>query len=261
MRRILGILAALVALAGPETAGAADAVVELRVAAAADLKYALEEVVGRYRQVRPAVKVSPIYGSSGRFHAQIVNGAPFDLYLSADAVYPRRLVEAGVAVAGSEFPYAVGRVVVWVPRESGLPVEREGIRALLAPAAARIAIANPEHAPYGRAAEGALRRYGLHEQVRERLVFGENAAQTAQFVQTRAADAGIIPLSLALAPAMASDGRFWLVPLDAHPRLEQVGVRLTASSNPAEAQRFGEYLGGPEARAVLKRYGFLLPGE
>jgi molybdate transport system substrate-binding protein len=233
----------------------------LRVAAAADLRFALEEVVTRYRQVRPGVEVSASYGSSGLFFAQLSNGAPFDLFLSADAAYPRRLAEAGIALPGSEFPYAVGRIVLWVRKESPLPVESAGLEILRSGSIRRIAIANPEHAPYGRAAEGALRTYGLYDDVRSKLVFGENASQTLQFAQTGAADAAIVPLSLAIAPAVVAEGRSWLVPLDAHPRLEQVGVCMKSSRNPEEARRFAEFLAGPDGRAILKRYGFLLPGE
>lgn len=242
------------ALAGAPRSGA------VRVAAAADLKSALDEIVARYREARPGVDVTVSYGSSGLFHAQLANGAPFDLFLSADAIYPRRLVEAGVALPGSEFPYAVGRIVLWAPAGSPLPVETEGLEALLHPTVRRIAIANPEHAPYGMAAEAALRHHGLLDRVRSKLVLGQNAAQTAQFAESGSADAAILPLSLVGAPGLAG-GRRWLVPLDAHPRLEQVGVRMKASRNAEEARRLAEHLAGPEARAVLRRHGFLLPGE
>lgn len=262
MRRSQIALAAVACLVaarpGGDTRAAGPA--PLRVAAAADLKFALPEVIALYRQGRPGSEVNVSFGSSGLFFAQLSNGAPFDLYLSADASYPRRLVAAGVALPGSEFPYAVGRIVLWVPRDSTLPVESSGLEALLADSVRRIAIANPHHAPYGKAAEAALEKYGVHERVKTKLVLGQNAAQTAQFAQTGSVDAAIIPLSLAIAPTLAAEGRYWLIPLDAHPRLEQVGVRMTASRNQEEARRFAELLTGPQGRAVLLRYGFILPG-
>jgi len=264
MRRLQVAFAAAACLVTAQHGGissAAEKAEPLRVAAAADLKFALDEVVARYRQVRPGVEVSVSFGSSGLFFAQLSNGAPFDLLLSADAAYPRRLAEAGIVLPGSEFPYAVGRIVLWVRKESPLPVESAGLGSLRAGSVRRIAIANPEHAPYGRAAEGALRTYGLYDEVQSKLVFGQNASQTLQFAETGAADAAIVPLSLASAPTVVAKGRYWVIPLDAHPKLEQVGVRIKASKKPEEARRFAEFLAGPEGRAILKRYGFLLPGE
>jgi molybdate transport system substrate-binding protein len=263
MRRLQIAFAAAACLAAvqPSLPQAAEKREPLRVAAAADLKFALDEIATRYRQVRPGIEVNVSSGSSGLFFAQLSNGAPFDLFLSADAVYPRRLAEDGIALPGSEFPYAVGRIVLWVRKESPHAVETAGLGSLRAGSIRRIAIANPDHAPYGRAAEGALRKYGLYDEVRSKLVFGQNASQTLQFAQTGAADAAIVPLSLASAPTVVAEGRYWLIPLDAHPRLEQVGVRIKASKNQEEARRFAEFLAGPEGRAVLKRYGFLLPGE
>lgn len=259
--KVLGALLCLLSTQVAAGARAGEPARRLSVAAAADLRFALDEVVAVYRQVRPGVEVNAVYGSSGRFYAQLVSGAPFDLFLSADAAYPRRLVEEGIALPGSEFPYAVGRIVLWVPKESPLPVEKDGLEALASDSVRLLAIANPEHAPYGRAAEAALRKYGLYDRLKDKLVLGENASQTAQFVQTRNADAGIIPLSLAIAPVLAKDGRYGLIPADAHPKLEQAGVRIKSSRNPEEARRFAEFLTDPRGRAILKRYGFLLPGE
>ena len=258
MRLMFAVAACLLSY---EAAGAADAPGPLRVAAAADLKFALDEVVAKYRQVHPGVVVSVNYGSSGMFYTQLVNGAPFDVYLSADATYPRRLLDERIAVPGSEFPYAVGRIVLWVPKESPLPVEKNGMETLLSGGVRRLAIANPQHAPYGKAAEAALRKYRVYERMKDKLVMGENAAQSAHFAVSRNVDAAILPLSLATAPVLTKEGRYWLIPLDAHPKLEQVGVRIQASRKPDEAKRFAQFVAGPEGRAVLKRYGFILPGE
>ena len=261
LRILMRALLCLAAMQAPANTRAAVPVQPLRVAAAADLKFALDEVVVKYRQVRPDVEVNLVFGSSGRFYAQLTNGAPFDLYLSADVAYPRRLVAEGIALPGSEFPYAVGRIVLWVPKESPLAVEKDGMKVLQADAVKRLAIANPQHAPYGKAAEAALKKFGVYDQTKGKLVLGENAAQTAQFAQTRSVDAAILPLSLASAPALTTDGRYWLIPMEAHPKLEQVGVRIKASTNPDAAKHFAEFLAGPDGRAILKRYGFILPGE
>ena len=230
----------------------------LTVAAASDLKFALDELLKEFRARHPGAEVQVTYGSSGNFLAQIGNGAPFDVFLSADVAYPRMLAEQGL-VAGDVFLYAVGRLVVWVPKDSPLPVEQRGLEALREPAARRIAIANPQHAPYGRAAESAMKSQGVYDAVKDKLVLGENIAQTAQFVQSGAAEAGIIALALALAPAM--QGRAWEVPLDAYPRMEQGGAILKHAKDPALAQAFRDHLLGPQGEALLKRYGFSLPKE
>jgi len=152
----------------------------------------------------------------------------------------------------------VGRIVLWVPATSRLPVER-GLQVLASPDLRKIAIANPRHAPYGRAAEAALRTFGVYDAVKDRLVLGENIAQTAQFVQSGNADAGIIALSLALAPALAREGRYFEVPLESYPRLEQGGVILARASAPEAARRLRDFILSADGRATLKRYGFFLP--
>lgn len=232
----------------------------LTIAAASDLKFALDELLKEFRARHPGADVQVTYGSSGNFLAQLSNGAPFDVFLSADVAYPRKLLEQGL-VADDVFLYAVGRIVVWVPKDSPLPLEQRGLDALREPAARRIAIANPQHAPYGRAAEAALKSQGVYDTVKDKLVLGENIAQTAWFVQSGAADAGIIALALALAPAMRDQGRAWEVPLDAYPRMEQGGAILKHAKDPALARAFRDHLLGPEGVALLKRYGFSLPKE
>ncbi|HEX5752795.1 MAG TPA: molybdate ABC transporter substrate-binding protein [Archangium sp.] len=245
---------------GPGPSAGAEPKRTLTIAAASDLKFALDELLVSFREKHPGADVQVTYGSSGNFLAQLSNGAPFDVFLSADVAYPRRLAEQGL-VAGEVFLYAVGRLVVWVPRDSPLPVAQRGMDALREPAARRIAIANPQHAPYGRAAEAALKSQGVYDTVKDRLVLGENIAQTAQFVQSGAADAGIIALALALAPAMREQGHSWEVPLDAYPRMEQGGAILKRAKDPALARAFRDHLLGPEGTAVLSRYGFSLPKE
>jgi molybdate transport system substrate-binding protein len=239
--------------------GANERVVQ--VAAAADLKFAMDEIAQAFYRHHPDIQVQVTYGSSGNFFAQLSNRAPFDLYFSADVDYPRQLIGQGLAVKDSEFLYAVGRIVVWVPRRSALELEHLGMQALLDPSVRKVAIANPKHAPYGRAAEAALKTLGVYAQMQERLVYGDNIAQTAQFIQTGAADIGIIALSLALAPAMREEGRYWEIPLDTYPRIEQGGIILTWAKDMDAARALRTFVLGPEGKAVLRRYGFFLPGE
>ncbi len=230
----------------------------LAIAAAADLQFALVEVKAAFAKVHPGVEVAITYGSSGNFYAQLMNKAPFDLFLSADLSYPKKLMEAGVADGGTEFLYSRGHLVLWVLKASPIPVEQLGMKALLHPAAKKVAIANPRVAPYGRAAEAALAKLGLLEAVTPRLVFGENIGQTAQFVQTGAADIGILALSLAKAPVMAASGRYWEIPEDAHPPLDQGGVILNHARNRADALAFRAFMQSPPALEILRRCGFVV---
>jgi molybdate transport system substrate-binding protein len=232
---------------------------ELRVAAAADLQFALDELLIAFHEQHPDIHVQVSYGASGNFFAQLSNKAPFDVFFSADVEYPRRLVEKGLADKADEFLYAVGHLAVWVPRESPLDLQRLGIRALLEPSVRKVAIANPRHAPYGRAAEAALKKLGVYHQIKEKIVQGENVAQAAHFVASGSADAGVIALSLALSPAMREKGRHWEVPLDAYPRLEQGGIILSWARDRPAAEALRAFVAGPGGKAVLKRYGFFLP--
>lgn len=259
---ILGLLVAgcdALGAPGPSATASRSPAPPLRIAAAADLRFALDELVVAWMAAHPEARVEPTYGSSGSFFAQIEQGAPFDLFFSADIDYPRRLVEAGLADEQTLRPYAVGRIVVWVPADSPLDVETAGVGVLAEPSVRRVAIANPEHAPYGRAAMAALESLGLADVVRPKLVLGENVAQAAQFVDSGNADAGIIALSLAKAPTLAGRGRYALVPVDAYPRLEQGAVVLAGSDRAAAARAFLDFVLGSEGRAILDRYGFVAP--
>jgi len=230
---------------------------EIRVAAAADLKFALDELGTQYEK-EAGKKVAVIYGSSGNFFAQIQNGAPFDLFLSADIEYPRKLETAGLAEPGTVYEYAVGRIVIWMPPDARADLARLGWRALLQPGVERIAIANPEHAPYGRAAVAALRKAGVYEQVRKRLVYGENIAQAAQFVAAGSAQAGIVALSLAVSPPMR-DGKRWEIPEDTHPPIEQAAVILRSAKDKDGARAFLAFLKSAGGRKILEAYGFMPP--
>jgi molybdate transport system substrate-binding protein len=247
-----GVLAA--GQAGPPAPAPA-----VRIAAAADLKFALDDIAARLAKRQPAIHVQSTYGSSGVMHAQLSQRAPHDVFLSADIDYPRDLVSKGIGSDRDLFTYATGRIVVWVPASSALPVERYGLRAL--DGARRIAIANPRHAPYGKAAEAALRHAGIWAAVTPRLVLAENVAQAAQFVQSGAADAGIIAKSLAVAPAMREAGRSWDVPAAAYPTVTQGGLILPWAISREAAVRFRDYLLSDEGREVLASYGFGAPGR
>jgi molybdate transport system substrate-binding protein len=253
------IVAALPAFAAGEDVKE-SAPTRLSIAAAADLKFALDDLIKEFEGKYPATKVNVTYGSSGNFFAQFQSGAPFDLFFSADIAYPRKLAEVGLG-ADDVFLYAIGRIVVWVPKDSPVDVEKLGIKALLDPSVRKIAVANPEHAPYGRAAVAAMKALNVYDTVASRLVYGENIAQTAQFVQSGAADVGILALSLAVAPQMRNAGRFWQVPLDAYPQMEQGGIILKSSRNLEAARAFREFVLGGHGREVLERYGFYLPGK
>jgi molybdate transport system substrate-binding protein len=229
----------------------------LAVAAASDLQSALPAIAAQFeKETGRPVKVT--FGSSGNFYAQIQNGAPFDLFLSADSEYPRRLDSAGLAEHGSLYEYATGRIVLWARTDSGLDVQR-GLPLLADASVRRIAVANPAHAPYGRAAVAALQRAGLDQVTRPKLVLGENISQAAQFVQSGNADAGLIALSLALAPAMKAVGRYLELAPDSYPPISQAAIVIGASKHKALALEFIEYLKTPDVMASLESFGFTVP--
>jgi molybdate transport system substrate-binding protein len=230
------------------------------VAAAADLRFAMDELARQFQQQHPAVAVKVSYGSSGHFYAQALNGAPFDVFCSADLAYPRQLAARGFAMPDSEFQYGVGRIVIWVPAASAIDVEKAGIRSLLDASVRHIAIANPAHAPYGKAALAAMRSLGVYDAVASKLAYGENIAQTLQYVQMRSAEIGIVALSLALAPNVRDSGRYWEIPLDTYPRLVQGGIILKTTRHPSEAGAFRTFILGEEGKSVLKSFGFYPPG-
>jgi molybdate transport system substrate-binding protein len=229
------------------------------VAAASDLRFAMDDLVAAYRVLYPEQTIGVTYGSSGNFFAQISQGAPFDVYFSADIEYPIALEEAGLAAPDSTRRYAEGRIVVWVRDVSPIDVEGLGIGAVLDPAAERVAIANPEHAPYGRAARSAMEAAGVWERSESRIVLGENISQAAQFVASGAADIGILALSLALAPPLCLEGRYALVPQGLHPPIDQGALVLADAAHPEAAEAFLDFVLGPRGREALDRYGFLLP--
>jgi molybdate transport system substrate-binding protein len=237
----------------------------LTIAAAADLRFAMEDLISEFERQRPSdsppVEIRVTYGSSGNFFAQLSQRAPFDLYFSADIAYPARLASAGLALDDDIFEYAIGRLVIWVPETSPLDVESLRWDTLTADGVRRIAIANPAHAPYGEAAVAAMRTASIFEEVEPRLVLGENIAQAAQFVDSGAADVGIIALALAIAPSMATRGRYWEIPFDTFPTMRQGAMITGWTAQPDLAREFRAFLLGPEGQSILRRYGFYLPGD
>src|SRR5438477_1224803 len=222
----------------------------LVVAAAADLSTVLQQISEAYEK-KTGITVKLSFGASGALTQQIENGAPFDLFFSADMDYPKHLIADGQADAPSLYQYSLGQLVLWVPASSPLDVERQGMAVLLDSSVKKIAIANPEHAPYGRAAVAALKHAGLYDRLSDRFVMGENVSQAAQFAESGNAQAGFVALAHALSPAVKSLGKFWVVPADYYPPLEQGVVVLSRSQHKKEAADFLQYLKTKDASETL----------
>lgn len=248
---VLSVLISLLAWSAPS---------ELTVAAASDLTFALTEIARRYEQ-KTGNHVRLAFGSSGNFFAQIQNGATFDVFFSADVEYPRKLAAAGLAAAPTLWVYGTGRIVLWAPAGSPLDLKKMGMRVLLDPSVQKIAIANPAHAPYGRAGVAALHSFKLYDQVRDKLVLGENISQTAQFVESGNAQIGILALSLSVAPTLKDKGTYWEIPTDSYPPIEQAAIIPTAAADKTLAGAFLDYVRTAEAQAILRQYGFQPPKE
>lgn len=230
---------------------------KITVAAAADLKFAMDEIVTSFNKSHIGHQVEVIYGSSGKFFTQVQQGAPYDLYFSADINYTRELAKKGLT-ASDVIPYAVGRVVLW---SNSMDATKMTLASLTDPKIAKIAIANPKHAPYGKRAEEALKASGMWDKVQSKLVFGENIAHTAQFVQTGNAQVGIIALSLALNPELSKKGGYYLIPDKLHQTLEQGYVITKRGADKPLAKQFSLYMTSKETRRIMTKYGFVLPGE
>ncbi len=254
LRGLLPVLVLGMALAMASQARAAE---PLRIAAASDLRFAMDEIVANFKNEHPDEAVEVIYGSSGRFRAQIEHGAPFDLYFSADIAYPEALQQAG-HVAGEVMPYALGRIVIWSDSVGATTLTLSDLQR---PEFRRIAIANPRHAPYGARAREALQSVGLWQVLEPRLVYGENIAHAMQLVQSGAAEVGIIALSLALNPEIAGQGGHSLIDDSLHQPLSQGFVITRRAANNAAAHRFADFMGHDDSRRILREYGFVLPGE
>ena len=230
---------------------------ELRVAAAADLQFVFQEVSARF-QKETGHTVELTFGSSGNFFSQIQNGAPFDVFFSADVDYPAKLEAAGLVEPGTLSHYATGQIALWARKGSPIDID-QGLRTLTDASVRKISIANPEHAPYGRAAVAALRHEKLYERVRDRLVLGENIAQAAQFVQSGNADIGILALSLVLAPPLKSQGTYYKIPASFYPAIDQAVVILKSSKQKDTARQFLRFLKQQEIADFMRSNGLTVP--
>jgi molybdate transport system substrate-binding protein len=227
---------------------------DLTVAAAADLQFAMQDITSRFAQ-QTGKKVQVVYGSSGNFAQQLRNGAPFDMFFSANVDYPRGLEREELVESGSFYIYAKGKIALWAPNGGSLDIHT-GLQGLLSPAVKKIAIANPEHAPYGKAAIAAMQSEHIYEKIKEKLVLGENISQTASFVTSGAADAGIVALALALSPNMKDQGRYVEIPAADYPAIEQACVILRSSKNKEVARQFLLFIQTKAIQDLLHQYGF-----
>lgn len=221
------------------------------VAAAANLRYVLEEIKTQYIKDNPEADLQITYGSSGTLSQQIINGAPFDLFMSADTKFPQKLVEKE-KTSGSPKNYCYGRVALWAAK---IPVEK-GLSVLLLPEVKKIAIANPEHAPYGRNTVTALQDQGIYDSVKDKIVWGENINQTAQFAFSGNAEVGFIALSLALAPEMANQGSYYVLPENICPPIAQAAVLIKGWEKNGEASRFLDYITSSRCDSIWTKYGY-----
>jgi molybdate transport system substrate-binding protein len=228
----------------------------LKVGAAADLAFAFKDVGAAYTK-KTGQEVTFSFGSTGLIAKQIAEGAPFDLFAAANVSFADDVVKAGACAADTKALYAIGRIVLWTKKGTAPP---KTVADLADPKWAKIAIANPEHAPYGRAAKDAMTKAGVWDKVQPRIVYGENVQQTLQFAQTGNADVAIVALSLA---TVTEGGDYSSIDPASHDRIEQALVACKGKNlAPTEdAKRFAAFVNGDEGRAIMKRYGFLLPGE
>jgi molybdate transport system substrate-binding protein len=228
---------------------------KILIAAASDLKFAVDSIISVYKAVDSRT-VTVTYGSSGKLFEQISNGAPFDLYFSADIIYPNLLKEKGLS-ASDVYPYGVGRIVLWSRK---MNPNTAGMRTLLSPSIRKVAIANPAHAPYGKRAKEAMIHFQVQDAVDGKLVLGENISQTAQFVTTGAADVGIVALSLAMSPTMRKQGgKYYLIPESSHAPLLQGAIITRKGAGNELARSFFDFVKGSEAQAILSYFGFSKP--
>jgi molybdate transport system substrate-binding protein len=225
---------------------------KMLIAAASDLKFTLDSLIFVFSKTHNG-KVDVTYGSSGKLTEQIVNGAPFDLFFSADIFYPERLKHEK-KTSSEIYHYATGKIVIWSKK---IDPNKLGMKSLLDPAIKKVAIANPLHAPYGKRAIESLAYFKMSEILKSKLVYGENISQTAQFISTGAADVGIIALSLALSPNMKREkGSYFVIPAGSHEPLIQGAVVTTHGRNNELAAVFFDFLKTADAAAILSHYGF-----
>jgi len=247
------LLLAGVALTGLSRSEASGQGQKITIAAAADLKFAMDSIITAFKAGNPATNVEVVYGSSGKFFEQIASDAPFDLFFSADMDYPGQLKTKGLTL-GEIKTYGTGQLVLWSKMTD--PGLRQ-MNTLLAEGIGKIAIANPQHAPYGKRAVESLQYFKLYDRIKDKLVFGENISQTAQFVTSGAADIGIVALSLALSPAMKGEGgKYYIIPQSSHSPLQQGYTLLRHAQGNETAGRFYKFIATGTAAGILSHFGF-----
>jgi molybdate transport system substrate-binding protein len=251
MKRTPFLLAALLFFISP-LAGADT----LTVAVAANVQYAFDDLQAAFRK-ETGHELKPVYNSSGKFAAQIMNGAPFDVFLSADMEYPERLHKEGFAAAAPQV-YAYGALVLWTLKDLDLGNWQS---VLASQAVGKIAVANPKTAPYGRETIKVLAYFKMDEALKNKLVFGESISQTNQYIHSKAADAGFTAKSVVVAPEMQGQGKWIDLPKASYQPIAQgiVVLRHGQQTNPKVAQQFHDFVLSPKSRAILERYGYLLP--
>lgn len=223
------------------------------IAAASDLKFALDSIIDVYQKQNPGNKIYVTYGSSGKFFEQIQYNAPFDIYFSADINYPKKLKERGLTLSDVK-TYGIGRIVVWSKK---IDPNKKGMNSFLDPEIKKIAVANPTHAPYGARAKESLEYFEIYDKMKNKLVYGENISQTTQFVTTGAADIGIVALSLALSPNVQKEGgKYFIIPENTHVQLEQGYVILKHAQGKEMATNFYDFISSPTAVKILTHFGF-----
>jgi molybdate transport system substrate-binding protein len=232
----------------------------IKIAAASDLQFALPKLVQAFERLHPDVAIETSFGSTGNFYTQLSQQAPFDLFLAADTQYPARLVEEGKAAADSLTPYARGQLALWWPGSTGDELQRIGIAALEDPKIQRIAIANPRHAPYGRAAREAIEQSKLLDKIESKLIVAENVSQAVQLVDTGAVDAGLVAWSILVGSGRSQLPTVLPLPTSLHAPLEQSGVVLSWAADLDAARNFLAFLTSEQGKSILKDNGFLTPG-
>ncbi|MEC7641386.1 MAG: molybdate ABC transporter substrate-binding protein [Nitrospinota bacterium] len=230
------------------------------IAAASNVQYVFEKLTREFHLAHPEVQVKVSFGSSGNFHSQIIHGAPFDIFFSADLSYPQKLEKAGFAAPGYRTrPYAFGKIVIWWANDADLEEPRRTFKALADPNTRKIAIANPRHAPYGKAALESMKHFSVYDQVKDKLVIGENISQTAQFADSGAAQAGILAFSLIAGGRMKNPGIYWEIPSDSHQPIVQGFLILKNGKNQHAAKAFADFIMSPHGQNSLKRHGYEVP--
>lgn len=230
-----------------------------KITAASDLIYAFNQMKSMFEKQNPGDKILISFGSSGKAYTQIKNGAPYDMYFSANMKYVQNLEKKGFTVTVPKI-YAYGRIGLWLPKDKKIDISK-GLSILLDPRIKKIAIANPEHAPYGVAALGALKNQKYYKKIKDKMVTGENVSQVAAFVQSGAADIAVLPISLALSKRLKKKGNFYLFPENWHNPIIQGYAILKHGKDNQTAKKFENFVSSKEAREIFNRYGFKLPDE